>query len=86
MFTLTEIFGLLLVHWFADFVLQTRKQAMEKSTKIISLLEHTFTYSIFFFILGLTFVDWIPLLMFTTTTFIIHTLTDFVTSRINSYL
>jgi hypothetical protein len=46
MITLTEIFTILIIHWIADFVLQTDEQAKNKSKKISHLLAHTITYSI----------------------------------------
>ena len=45
MFTLTEIFSILIIHWIADFVLQTDKQAKGKSKNWSDLLKHTNNYS-----------------------------------------
>lgn len=90
---LIEIFSILIIHWFADFVLQTDKQAKGKSKNWRFLLEHTFTYSITFFGLlsllnpifnvGLTFHFGF---YFFIITFIAHTITDYFTSRLNSKL
>ena len=44
--SLIEIFSIIIIHWIADFVLQTDKQSKEKSTKFTSLLEHTLTYGL----------------------------------------
>lgn len=94
--SLTEIFAILIIHWIADFVLQTDKQAKGKSKNWIDLLSHTFNYSLVwcipFVILGLIGYKhydfgfeqelvWFPLI-----TFIFHTITDYYTSRLNSKL
>lgn len=93
MFTLTQIFGIIVIHWFADFVIQTDKQAKGKSKNWKDLLSHTFTYSITFFGLlsflnplfniGLTFYFGFYFFLIT---FICHTITDYFTSRLNSKL
>ena len=90
---LIEIFSILLIHWFADFVLQTDKQAKGKSKNWNDLLSHTFTYSITFFGLlsllnplfniGITFYQGFYFFLIT---FITHTITDYFTSRLNSKL
>ena len=51
--TLLEIFTILLIHWFADFVLQTDKQAKGKSKNWRDLLSHTLTYSLIWFVIGM---------------------------------
>jgi len=94
--SLTEIFAILIIHWIADFVLQTDKQAKGKSKNWRDLLSHTFNYSLVwcipFVILGLIGYKhydlgfkqelvWFPLI-----TFICHTITDYYTSRLNSKL
>jgi len=90
------VLSILFVHWFADFVTQTDKQATNKSKSMKYLLEHTFTYSIVWFILGIitsskyflfsTNLSFSQLICFTSITFIAHTVTDFFTSRLNSKL
>jgi len=42
---LIEIFSILLIHWVADFVLQTDKQAKGKSKNWNDLLSHTVSYT-----------------------------------------
>lgn len=90
---LIEIFSIIIIHWVADFVLQTDKQARGKSKNWNDLLSHTFNYSVVFFGL-LGFLN--PLInakltfymcfYFFFITFICHTVTDYFTSRLNSKL
>ncbi len=86
--TLLILFSILVIHWFADFVLQTHYQAIGKSAKWKPLLEHTAIYTMM----------WIPFIvlyilfgtdeyirghftLFLIITFVAHTLTDYFTSR-----
>lgn len=90
----TIILLYLLVHWYADFVCQTDKQAKNKSTSIKWLLKHTSIYgliiTIFTYILylnnsfGAQYL-YLPLI-FGLIQFVTHTLVDYITSKINSYL
>lgn len=92
---------ILFIHWFADFVLQTSKQAQGKSKNWNDLLSHTATYSMVWYgvmvilsIWGNHFngpsiddMGWSPLMiLFPVITFICHTITDYFTSRLNTYL
>lgn len=52
MFTLTEVFSILIIHWIADFVLQTDKQAKGKSKNWRDLLSHTSIYSLVWLLIG----------------------------------
>ncbi len=91
MFTLTEIFSIIVIHWIADFVLQTDKQAKGKSKNWSDLLEHTGNYSLLWTTIGMFYTiislntswNW---LLFGLITFIAHTITDYFTSRLNSKL
>lgn len=87
MISIKILFLILIVHWIADFILQTDWQAKNKSTNNKALLWHTVTYSIFWILpikfCGLTLEE---ALAFACMTFIFHTITDFFTSRLNSYL
>jgi len=96
---LIEIFSIILIHWIADFVLQTDKQAKGKSKNWGDLLSHTFNYSLVWCILGTVWsitsnvytnfiylFDWWIVLKFSIITFIAHTITDYFTSRLNSKL
>jgi len=83
MFTLTQIFTLIIVHWFADFVMQDEKWANGKSSNIKDLLKHTTVYSLcwiipIYFLLG----DWFNTILFVLITWKFHTTTDFFTSKI----
>lgn len=49
---LTEIFTIIIIHWIADFVLQTDKQAKGKSKNWTDLLSHTVTYSFVWLFIG----------------------------------
>lgn len=94
--TLIEIFGILIIHWIADFVLQSDADAKGKSIYMKNLLSHTFGYSIFWFTPCLVY----PVIIgkpadlqilhnafdFCVFTFLFHTITDYFTSRLNSKL
>jgi membrane-bound acyltransferase YfiQ involved in biofilm formation len=101
MLSLIEIFSIIIIHWFADFVLQTRKQAQGKSKNWNDLLAHTFTYSLCWYLILFCFavcrnhfngpskedLGWSTwMLLFPFITFIAHTATDYFTSRLNSKL
>lgn len=49
---LIEIFSIIIIHWFADFVLQTDKQAKGKSKNWSDLLSHTGVYSLVWLLVG----------------------------------
>ena len=81
------------IHWFADFVCQTNKQAMGKSKAWEPLLSHTAMYSVVWFIVTMVLgcclgESIVPLRMmwFAPITFLAHTATDYYTSRVNSVL
>lgn len=94
---LIEIFIIIIVHWIADFVLQTDKQAKGKSKKWSDLLSHTWNYSQIWWLVGTILIvinlfypyfTYKPftLLFFFLITFVCHTITDYFTSRLNSKL
>lgn len=97
MLNLYEILGILFIHWVADFVLQTDKQARGKSENWKDLLDHTKNYTMVWWAIGIILIvvnlfypffeykAW-SLTMFIVITFICHTITDYYTSRINSRL
>lgn len=82
---LIEIFSILGIHWFADFVCQTDEQAKGKSKNWNDLLNHTMTYSGIWIVLY-PFMETGMTTCFIIITFICHTITDYFTSRINSKL
>lgn len=91
MINLKIVLGIILIHWFADFVLQTDKQARGKSKNWSDLLSHTFNYSL---VIGLFMCFILPIskekvylpTIFFLITIIAHTITDYFTSRLNSKL
>lgn len=96
--TLIEIFSIIIIHWIADFVLQTDKQAKGKSKNWSDLLMHTAVYSLIwatpliiiriyggFELLNDTFGG-VKIMLFIPITFICHTITDYFTSRLNAKL
>lgn len=84
------LLALLLIHWFADFVLQTHKQATEKSTSNRQLTMHVLVYSgIWMLVCNFYSVltgNYKIMALFPIITFICHWITDYFTSRLNSYL
>lgn len=85
----------LLIHWVADFVMQSHWQSVNKSKSNKALLSHTVTYSGIWFaalvFLLSPFVDdlysvWIlisrVIAPFVAITLVTHTITDYITSRI----
>lgn len=88
MISVWVVIYLLLVHWFADFVLQTRHMATKKSSSNYYLTLHVAVYSVATTLLWvlLTLVEGtgMTLLTFFNTliiTFVTHWLTDYITSR-----
>lgn len=87
--SLVEILSILFIHWFADFVLQTDKQAKGKSKNWNDLLMHTANYSVFWLLIGVLIFPiekQLNVFYFVLITFICHTATDYFTSRLNSRL
>jgi len=98
--TLLELIAILFIHWVADFVLQTDYQAKNKSKSLKALLSHTTVYSLCtglyyfaffptsFHLPNITQCDpgYLNIIMFTLITFGCHTITDYLTSRLNTYL
>lgn len=74
---------ILLIHFLADFGLQTHDQAMNKSTSVKWLLYHVGVYSLVWFFAALFYFDsFEKALVFSTITFVAHFATDYMTSRI----
>lgn len=85
------LFGILIVHWIADFICQTDEMAKGKSSSWDCLLSHTGVYSLVWFLTigsiciwnsGIEGVGYRMLVCFPIITFICHTATDYYTSRI----
>jgi len=81
MITLDMIIFMLLIHWLADFVLQTHNQATKKSTSWKALLGHTLSYAGVWFVALSFFFPAAPIIIFVAITFVAHTITDYITSR-----
>jgi hypothetical protein len=84
----------LFLHWYADFVCQTDKQAKGKSSSNLQLLAHTSSYgllvTLYTYILYWTnsfgAQYWYTPLLFGIIQFVTHTVVDWITSRINKKL
>ena len=75
------IYGLL-IHFLADFGLQTHDQAVNKSTDSIWLFKHVGVYSLIWFIATLPLFGLPNALAFIFFTFMTHFITDYITSRV----
>jgi hypothetical protein len=74
---------ILLIHFLADFALQTDEQAKGKSTYVKWLLYHVGVYSIIWLMASwFYFGDFGRAILFSSITFVAHYITDYITSRI----
>lgn len=74
---------IILIHFLADFGLQTHQQATLKSSDNNYLFYHVGVYSLIWLVALLSYgVDWNEAMRFGFGTFFFHLLTDFTTSRI----
>lgn len=91
------VFAILFIHWIADFVLQTDKQAKGKSKNWADLLSHTGVYSTVWLLASIFLIGYennglssneymMYSGLFAGITFVAHTITDYFTSRLNSKL
>lgn len=87
-----EILGIIVIHYIADFITQTDYQANNKSKSFRALISHTYDYFLIWLIFGVLlsvydsesyFID--SVIIFSILTFVLHTATDYVTSKITSY-
>ena len=90
--SLTLVLSIIFIHFVADFIFQSDWQAKNKSKNNIALLSHVFNYTlvwysigVFYVLLNPNYIDW-SLTSFVVVTFVAHTITDYITSRINSKL
>ncbi len=92
-----QILTIIIVHYLADFVLQANKWQVGKSSDMSCLLSHTITYSGLWaapacLILGTMnpheTTEWyvISTILFFVITFVFHTITDYLTIRLNKSL
>lgn len=90
MIDITTILIIIFVHWVADFIMQDERWALGKSKNWFDLLSHTVTYSLIwvfpmYWLFSFTKPPAYAILAtlgFVYVTFVCHTLTDYVTSRI----
>jgi len=83
MIPVTIIVYILMIHFLADFGLQTSDQATLKSTNVKQLTMHVSVYSMVWFVSAYPMLgSWFAALGFAVITFIAHYMTDYVTSRI----
>mgnify|MGYP005991371737 CR=1 FL=1 len=74
---------MILIHFLADFGLQTHDQATNKSISNKWLFYHVGVYSLIWFLAAFMLNDdWIKVLFFALVTFSCHFITDWLTSRI----
>ena len=94
MISLWIVFAIIVIHYIADFCIQTDKEAKGKSKNWKDLLSHTFKYSLVWWIASLIYLAYtfnqfpiqptsniLPGLYFFLITLICHTITDYFTSR-----
>lgn len=82
--SLGHIIFILFFHWVFDFVFQAESWAVNKSKSRIALLKHVSLYSLLWIPVALLILEF-PValaLFFAGVTFILHYLTDFITSLI----
>ena len=87
--TLTVASLILFTHWIADFVCQTDQMAVNKSRSNYYLCLHVIVYTWWMFALSFLYLhptDIKTTLMWTGANMVLHWVTDFWTSRINSWL
>jgi hypothetical protein len=84
---------IVILHFIADFIFQDEEWATKKSTSNEDLLSHTLVYSLIMFgglfvigvfetKTGVKIWSVLDILKFTVVTFIFHTITDYLTSRV----
>lgn len=83
MISFSTLLFVLMIHFLADFGLQTEEQATGKSTSLKWLTYHVGVYSIIWLVAAWFYFDYFNVaLIFAMTTFIFHWVTDYMTSRI----
>lgn len=84
--TIQLVMFIIIYHWFTDFVLQTNEDAQAKSKDNRALLNHTIGYSVMWIIPMASLLGLTNAVAFAAITFVLHTATDYITSRWNSAL
>lgn len=79
------ILFILLIHFLADFALQTHWQASNKSTNFIALNQHVFSYSIIWLIASYIWFESEYALLFWLITYTAHLATDFFSSKASKH-
>ena len=83
-FSFYTIVIILLIHWLADFALQTHDQATKKSTSLSYLTFHVSSYSLVWALASWAlYQNFESCLVFAGITFVCHWITDFATSRLS---
>lgn len=81
--SISTVLYIILIHFLADFALQTHDQASKKSTSNVWLTYHVSTYSFVWLIAAYMLFESIKLsISFAIITFLTHYLVDYFTSRI----
>ena len=90
---LIEIMAIIVIHWIADFVMQTDEQAKGKSSSMFHLMGHMIYYSLAWYVFGMAYAFYLGdeyqpdhVACFVAITFVIHAIQDYFTSRLNTYL
>ena len=83
MIPVTILVYILIIHFLADFALQTNDQAFFKSTDIKHLQRHVLTYSLVWLLASYSLFGSVLLsISFASLTYAAHFITDYVTSRV----
>jgi hypothetical protein len=82
----TFIMSVIVLHWLADFVLQTDWQAKNKSSNNIALIQHVGTYTSVIAIFAIYMFPITLALGWIVINGVLHFITDYFTSRLNTYL
>jgi hypothetical protein len=83
MISISIIIFILIIHFLADFCLQTNDQALLKSKDLKHLQRHVLNYSLVWFLASYCLLgSWLLALSFACATYSAHILTDYITSRI----
>lgn len=76
---------IMLIHWIADFLCQTRWMAENKSKNLLALSAHVGIYMIVFGAACMPMLGLIPGILFALINGVLHFVVDFCTSRVTTY-